>query len=200
MKVVDSRVARRRPVIVGIGGTVRAGSSTELALAEALRAAEGGGADTRLLGGAFLATLPVFDPGPAGPTPGQVELIAALADADGVIVASPGYHGAISGVMKNAFDTLELARSGNRPYLADLPVGIIITAGGWQAAGTALVTMRTIIHALRGWPTPFGATLNTSEGLFADDGRCRSEKDGTQLATVASQVLGFARMKQMVAA
>lgn len=200
MRGVDSSGAPRRPVIVGIGGTVRANSSTELALAESLRFAEDGGAETRLLGGEFLATLPVFDPGPAGPTPGQAELIAAIDGADGVIVASPGYHGAISGVMKNAFDTLEFARTGNRPYLADLPVGIIITAGGWQAAGTALVTMRTIIHALRGWPTPFGATLNTSEGLFGTDGRCRSEKDGMQLATVAGQVLDFARMKQAIAA
>lgn len=199
MRGVDSSGARRRPVIVGIGGTVRANSSTELALAESLRLAEDGGAETRLLGGEFLAALPIFNPGPAGPTPSQVELIATLDGADGVIVASPGYHGAISGVMKNAFDTLELARTSDRPYLADLPVGIIITAGGWQAAGTALVTMRTIIHALRGWPTPFGATLNTSERPFDTDGRCRSEKDSMQLATVADQVLDFARMKQAIA-
>ena len=45
-----------------------------------------------------------------------------------------------------------------------------------------------------------GATLNTSQGVFAADGNCHSEKDGAQLATVANQVMDFARMKQAVSA
>ncbi|MCI3131883.1 hypothetical protein [Phenylobacterium aquaticum] len=52
----------RRPRIVGIGGTIRPGSSTERALAVSLKAAEAGGAETLLLGGDFLARLPIFNP------------------------------------------------------------------------------------------------------------------------------------------
>ncbi|MFC4294672.1 NADPH-dependent FMN reductase [Novosphingobium tardum] len=199
MPRIGSVTGQERPLILGIGGTSRADSSTERALSESLRVVQQAGAKTRLLGGDFLSTLPIFDPGPEGPTAEQMELVAAVGEADGVIVASPGYHGAISGVMKNAFDTLELARAGDRPYLSDLPVGIIITAGGWQAGGTALVTLRTIVHALRGWPTPFGATLNSSVSLFDEGGRCCAEKDAAQLATVATQVLDFARMKRRAA-
>ena len=83
-------MSSERPLIVGIGGTTREGSSTEKALLVALAAAEGGGARTILLGGAFLATLPIFDPGPAGPTVEQLALAEAVRTADGIIIATPG--------------------------------------------------------------------------------------------------------------
>jgi FMN reductase len=153
------------------------------------------GADTRLLGGAFLARLPIFDPRPGGPTPEQAEFAEAVCQADGIIVASPGYHGSISGVMKNALDTLELTREAACPYFSGKPVGTIITADGWQAAGTTLMALRAIVHALRGWPTPFGAALNAGTSLFDEGGKCRLDKDEQQLASVAEQVVDFARMK-----
>ena len=189
-----------RPLIVGLGGTVRPYSSTERALAVALNAAEVAGAQTRILGGDFLAKLPMFDPRPGGPTLEQRELTEALAAADGIILATPGYHGSISGVMKNALDTLELGRDEARPYLSGKPVGTIVTAGGSQAAGTSLMTLRAIIHALRGWPTPFGATLNSATPLFDEAGACLNAKDASQLAIVAGQVVQFAQMRAVAQA
>jgi FMN reductase len=188
-------MTRARPLIVGIGGTIRPGSSTERALNVALRAAKAAGAETRLLGGDFLARLPIFDPRPGGATAEQLELAEAVRVADGVIVASPGYHGSISGVIKNALDTLELTRDDARPYFQARPVGTIITADGWQAAGTTLMALRAIIHAMRGWPTPFGAALNAGANLFDEAGECREPKDAWQLATVAEQVVEFAHMR-----
>lgn len=184
-----------KPLIVGLGGTVRAGSSTEKALICALKAAEAKGAETHLLGGVFLSGLPIFDPRPGETHAAQQELADAIRRADGVIVASPGYHGSISGVIKNALDTLELTRTDADPYLSHKPVGTIITADGWQAAGTTLMALRAIIHALRGWPTPFGAALNAGVGLFDEAGDCKDQKDAWQLATVADQVVEFAQMK-----
>jgi len=185
----------KRPMILGIGGTIRAGSSSEKALILALRAAEAAGAETRLLGGEFLSSLPIFDPRPGEPTASQAALAEAVRAADGVIVASPGYHGSISGVIKNALDTLEMLRNDPTPYFQGRAVGCVITADGWQAAGTTLTALRSIIHALRGWPTPFGAALNGATPLFDDAGACRDPKDAWQLATVAEQVVEFARMR-----
>lgn len=187
--------AGRRPLIVGIGGTVRPNSTTERALGLSLRAAAEAGAETRLLGGEYLTRLPVFDPRPGEPTPEQIELAEAVRGADGVIVASPGYHGSISGLIKNALDSLELTRDDAAPYFQGRPVGCIITADGWQAAGTTLMALRSIIHAMRGWPTPFGAALNATSDLFDEAGDCREAKDGWQLATVAGQVMEFAQMR-----
>ena len=188
----------RKPLIVGIGGTTRPGSSSECALQCALRAVEAGGGETRLLGGDFLSHLPIFNPANADQTDEQRLLADTVRQADGVIVASPGYHGSISGVIKNALDTLEVLRTDERPYLTDRAVGCIITADGWQAAGTTLTTLRSIIHALRGWPTPFGAALNATTGLFDAEGGCIEAKDAWQLATVGEQVLDFAKMKARV--
>jgi len=47
---------------------------------------------------------------------------------------------------------------------------------------------------MRGWPTPFGAALNVTSGAFEADGSCKDPKDHWQLATVAEQVLDFAKM------
>ena len=98
-------------------------------------------------------------------------------------------------MVKNALDTLELTRDDARPYFASRAVGAVVTAEGWQAAGTTLMALRGIIHALRGWPTPFGAALNGGSGLFDEAGACRDAKDAWQLATVAEQVVEFARMR-----
>jgi FMN reductase len=182
------------PFIVGVGGTPRPGSSTERALALALRHAEAAGARTKLFGGEFLERLPHFNPGPAGPSPEQAELAAAVRDADGIILATPGYHGSLSGVVKNALDTLELTRGHDRPYFDGKAVGIIVTADGTQAGGATLMAVRGIIHAMRGWPTPFGAALNASN-LFDESGECREAKDAAQLAMVAEQVMEFAKMR-----
>ena len=182
------------PLIVGIGGTPRAGSATERALVLALRAAERAGARTKLFGGEFLERLPHFNPGPGGPSAEQAELAQAIREADGIILATPGYHGSLSGVVKNALDTLELTRNDPAPYFHGKPVGIIITADGAQAAGTTLMAVRAIIHAMRGWPTPFGAALNAKD-LFDDAGECREAKDAWQLTTVADQVMEFAWMR-----
>lgn len=185
----------RKPLIVGIGGTPRQGSSTERALASALRAAEAAGAETKVFGGLFLARLPHFYPNGEPPTPEQRELAEAVSRADGLIVASPGYHGSISGLIKNGLDTLELLREDARPYLHARAVGAIVTADGSQAAGSTLAALRSIIHAMRGWPTPFGAALNATTDLFDADGECRDRRDAWQLSTVAEQVMDFAKMR-----
>lgn len=174
----------RAPLIVGIGGTTRPDSGSELALKTALAAAQAEGAATRLFGGAELARLPIYDPHDDGGQAAREALVAAVREADGVIIASPGYHGSISGLVKNALDGLEDLRSDARPYLDGRAVGCIVIADGWQAGGTTLSALRAIVHALRGWPTPFGALLN---------GSARDPLDDERLALVARQVVEFAR-------
>jgi FMN reductase len=189
-----------KPLIVGIGGTLRAGSTTEKALICTLRYAEEHGAATRMFGGEFLSRLPLFDPRPAQLTSEQKELIEAVREADGIIIGSPGYHGSISGVVKNALDTLESTARDESPYFHGRAVGAVVTAYGWQATGSTLLALRSIIHAMRGWPTPFGAALNSTTPLFDETGSCHESKDGLALRTVAEQVVEFARMRSALRA
>jgi FMN reductase len=181
-----------KPLIVGIGGTTRPNSSTDRALKLALQAAEAAGARTLVFDGAFLARLPHYIPELPDRNAEQREFVDAVRRAGGLIVASPGYHGGVSGLVKNALDLLEDLRDDERNYLDRRAVGCVVNAAGWQAAICTLGALRSIVHALRGWPTPFGATLNTSEKIFDANGTCVDEKVATQLATVGKQVVEFA--------
>jgi len=181
--------------ILGLGGTPRAGSSTEAALAVALTAARQNGAQTRQFDSAFLIGLPHYGTEASRESPAAKEFIAALREADGIIIASPGYHGTVSGLMKNAIDYIEETARDERPYLEGVPVGLIVTAFGWQATGTTLVALRSIVHALRGWPTPFGVGIRTQEGMFVES-RCTDAAVQSQLELMAQQVIEFAKMQR----
>jgi FMN reductase len=179
-----------RPFIVGIGGTTRPGSSTESALRATLQFAEEMGARTQLFGGEALSTLEVFSPEVRERSPAQQAIVEAVRQADAVIFASPGYHGGVSGLVKNAIDLLEDLRGDERVYLDGMPVGCIVTAAGWQGCNTTLGAMRSIVHALRGWPTPLGVTLNTAGvKLFDAQGRCLDAQVEASLRLLAEQVV-----------
>jgi FMN reductase len=179
--------------IVGIGGTTNANSATERALAAALQACERLGASTRLINGAVLAQLPMYLPEVKSRLAVQTEFSEAVRVADAVILATPAYHAGVSALVKNALDLLEDLRADARPYLTGRAVGLIVTAHGWQGTGTTLTSMRSIVHALRGWPTPLGVTMNVSVPLFDAGGQCTDEKLTAQLNELALQVVDFAR-------
>ena len=185
-------LAREPPLIVGLGGTVRTPSSSERVLTAALAAAEAAGARTQMIGGEILSRLPIYNPNDEEHPPERSALVEAVRRADGIIVSTPGYHGSLSGLIKNALDSLEPLRHDVRPYLDGRAVGCIVVADGWQACGSALAALRGIVHALRGWPTPLGATLNSALQPVDETGALKSERDAWQVQMVAQQVVDFA--------
>lgn len=168
-----------RPLVVGIGGSPGPESVTARLLRDCLALLETSGMRTQLFDGDRLAELPIFTTHGLAPNETSDALVEAVRRADAVVIATPGYHGAMSGLVKNALDHLELLREDQRPYLDGRAVGVIVCSAGWQACGTALVSVRSAVHALRGWPTPFGATVNSAEEQ-ADDPRVTG---GLQLLT-----------------
>lgn len=178
------------PLVVGLGGTLRAGSSTERALRYCLAAVEAQGGRTKLYAGPDLE-LPMYAPHELKRTPGAVELVDSLRAADAVVVASPGYHGAISGLVKNALDYIEDLRDDPRVYLDNTPWGCITCAYGWQAAVGTLGQLRGIGHALRAWPTPLGVAINSADPVWNDSGELVDETVRGQLEMLATQLLTF---------
>jgi FMN reductase len=178
----------KRPYVVGIGGSTRAASSTERALAAVLRRLEERGATTTLLAGSDIE-LPTYAPERAERTPAAEHLVAEVERADGIVIASPGYHGGISGMVKNALDYLEDLGDAPRPYLEGRAVGLIACADGPQATTTTLTALRSVVHALRGWPTPLGIALQASETGIAADGTIESPQLEGRIDAMADQVL-----------
>ena len=180
--------------IVAIGGTVNPGSSTEQALRLATRPAIEAGAEVRVFGGDYLATLAHYR-GTGYEAGNGGELVEAVRAADGLIIAAPGYHGTISGLVKNALDYIEDLRTDTRPYLDGRAIGCIACAAGPQATGPVLAALRAIAHALRGWPTPLGIAATSYDGLFDANGVCTNDALSAQLKIMATQVFRFASSK-----
>lgn len=177
--------------IVGIGGSLREGSQSERALRIALEGAFDAGAKHSVITGGALV-LPFYDIASDERTAAAEQLLDALRAADGVIVASPGYHGGLSGLVKNALDYVEDLSNDAPPYLDGRAIGTVAVAYGWQAAVATLNQLRTTAHALRGWPTPLGAAVNSAETKFDEAGGANEPKVEATLRSVGEQVVQFA--------
>lgn len=183
-----------KPRILGLGGTTRHGSSSERALRIALDLAERAGAETDILLADDLE-FPAYAPERGSLGPQTDRLLDLVRRADGVIVASPGFHGGPSGLIKNALDHLEELREDERPYLDGRAIGCIVCAAGWQATATTLAALRSTVHALRGWPTPLGVTINSTPVGDLDPIAAAAP----QLGLLVDQVVGLARWQRAAA-
>ena len=186
--------------IVAIGGSTRPDSSSERALLAAVRGARGrGGSDASVhvdvITGRDLL-FPIYDTETSERDPLAAAYLSALGQADGLIISSPAYHGAISGMMKNALDYIEDLRDREGGYLHGMAVGCISVAYGWQATVGTLQQLRQVTHSLRGWPTPLGATVNAAYTKLDSQGNSDDSATVSQLETVGQQVVEFALMRR----
>lgn len=179
---------KTQPLIVGLGGTLRSNSSTERALRHCLSAVERQGGRTMLFCGEDI-DLPMYNPHDTERTDKAAAMVTALRDADAVVVGSPGYHGGVSGLVKNALDYIEDLREGPRVYLDNTPWGCISCAYGWQAAVGTLGQLRVIGHALRAWPTPLGVAINSADRIWDDAGDLVDASVSGQIDMLATQLI-----------
>jgi FMN reductase len=183
--------------VVGIGGSTRPGSSTEVVVQAVLDRLAARGAETRMYAGPELALLPPYEQSEDCARASSA-LINDVRRADALVIGSPGYHGTISGLIKNALDHLEQLARDDPPYLDRKAVGCISTAYGWQGAAHTLSTLRQTVHAMRGWPTPYGIAINAIGGVTAPDGSC-AEEHAAGIELMTSQIFEFARAMQRIA-
>ncbi|MCY9021256.1 NADPH-dependent FMN reductase [Priestia megaterium] len=88
-------------------------------------------------------SLPIFTGEPHQYETEEVqELIEKIEKADGLLLATPEYHGAMSGALKNAFDFL------NSAYFAHKPAALLAVSGGGKGGINALNNLRTVTRAL----------------------------------------------------
>ena len=167
---------------MGIGGTLRGGSSSLGALRRALGAAREAGAETELLDLREL-NLPMYEPGRALDDYGPEvrKLVEAMRAADAVILSTAAYHGTLAGVTKNALDFTQYLARDQRPYLDGRVVGLISTAGGERAAANTTDTMVHVVHALRGIVAPSMVTISSAWRRSDGEGNITDETYGKRL-------------------
>lgn len=181
--------------VVAVGGSTRPGSTTEMALRCAGQAAQAAGAEVTYVVSRDLL-LPIYDVQTPDRSEIAVRMIDAIRNADGLLIASPGYHGGISGMVKNALDYVEDLGREEPAYLHGRAVGCIAVAHGWQATVGTLAQIRQTVHALRGWPTPLGGTVNSGATSFDENAKPNDPAVADQLATIGRQVVEFATMRR----
>ena len=189
--------------VVGVGGTLREGSSSLGALRRALSAAEEAGAEVELFDLHELR-LPIYEPGrPLDDYGPEVRrLVEAIRRADALIISTAAYHGTLAGVTKNALDFTQFLKGDERPYLEDRVVGLISTAGGDRAAANTTDAMVHVVHALRGVVAPQIVTMGQAwrrtdeEGNVTDEGYVRRLDRLGRLVVEMAQGLGPARRSE----
>jgi FMN reductase len=183
-----------RPVrVIGLGGSLRAASTSRTALQAALEGAAADGADTQLIWVRDL-DLPLYTAERATP-PAAHELADAVYGCDAMIWSSPTYHGSVSGSFKNALDWLILLAERTPPYLSNKPIGMITTAGGVQGL-QAVNSMDFIARALRGWSVPVVLPVPQSWQSFDPAGHLADEAIAAQLRALGAEVVRAARQFQ----
>jgi FMN reductase len=142
-----------RPIrILAVGSSMRENSFSTLAAKLVLQLSNKNyGAETRLLD-LRQTELPTYNPEDSSESNTQVQYLVKWADA--FILASPDYHGSMSGVMKNFLDHFWAEFAGKL-------FGFICASH--EKGLTAMDQMRTAVRQCYGWSLPYGISINGEE-------------------------------------
>lgn len=178
----DSVVAR----VVGLAGSLRPGSATQMAVRCALFGAENVGASARFLDlAAYDLPLLGRDQEPTGRAAVE-RFLSDLRAADGIILGSPELHGSLSGVLKNALDLT------NRDTFEGKMLGLIGVAGGRMGASETLSHLRAIGRSLHAWVVPAQVSIGAADRAFDPRGEPIDSDVRDRLMSVGRQVAHFA--------
>ncbi|MBN3872382.1 MULTISPECIES: NADPH-dependent FMN reductase [unclassified Nostoc] len=155
--------------IVGIGGSLRPNSYTHVALQVAAQRVEAVGAEVEILDLRQLH-LPFCTGAKEYPEYPDVQRLQDIVSrADGLILATPEYHGSVSGVLKNTLDLMSFDQ------LSGKVTGLISVLGG-QSNSNALNDLRLIIRWVHGWVIPEQIAIGQAWGAFSPEGKLVDEK------------------------
>jgi FMN reductase len=155
--------------IVGIGGSLRPGSYTQLALRVAAQRLEALGAEVEILDLQQLQ-LPFCNGGKEyAEFPDVQRLRDTVLAADGLILATPEYHGGVSGVLKNALDLLSFVE------LSGKVAGLISVLGG-QVNSNALNDLRIILRWVHCHTIIEQIAIGQAYNAFNGEGKLLDEK------------------------
>ena len=167
--------------VLGVAGSIRQGSYSTRSLKIALEYAKKQGAEVRLLD-LNTVVLPLYDPG--APASKEVEhTTEAIAWADAVILASPDYHGSMSGALKNFLDYFYEEFAGK-------VFGYIVASH--EKGLTVMEQMRTAVRQCYGWSMPYGVSINGPQDFTGDE--IRNTRLSNRLRMMARDLVVYGRL------
>ncbi|MFY7933319.1 MAG: NADPH-dependent FMN reductase [Microcystis aeruginosa] len=155
--------------IVGINGSLRPGSYSAMALEVAISRVGALGVETEIIDLRKLS-LPFCNGGDDySDYPDVAKMQQTVKSAAGLILATPEYHGSVSGVMKNALDLMSFEE------LSGKVAGLISVLGG-QSNSNALNDLRIILRWVHAWVIPEQIGLGQAWKVFNEEGKILDEK------------------------
>jgi len=109
----------------------------------------------------YEAPLPMYSPDADGVHPNAARLIAAVREADGLVFATPEYHGSISGALKNALDYLSADQVRGKPVLS-------VSSAGGAVGVSSLTQLQTIVRGLHGINSPEWVSIGGGQRFEGD--------------------------------
>lgn len=179
--------------IVGLGGSLRPSSHSQHALKLAAQRVEALGASVEILDLREM-NLPFCDGGKEYPDYPDVEhLRQTVRAADGLILATPEYHGSVSGVIKNALDLMSFDE------LSGKVVGVISVLGG-QSNSNALNDLRVIMRWVHSWVIPEQVAIGQAWKAFDEQGKLQDDDLSKRLDQFAQSLVENTRKIRGIAA
>jgi len=173
--------------VVGICGSIRKGSYSRMALRVALEGAKEAGAATRLLDLSDYKL--IFCDGKEDESNYPQDVFRLRKDvraANGILLATPEYHGGYSGVLKNALDLM-----GFEEFEGKM-LGLVGVSGGRMGAFGAMNSLREVGRALHAWVIPEQASIPEAWKVFDETGAPKDSGLEKRLKGVGRQVARFA--------
>lgn len=163
--------------ILGVAGSMRENSYSLNALKIVLEEAQKRGAQTRLLA-LREEGLPMYAPGSSSPALDRVTKQVEWADA--FILASPDYHGSISGVLKNFLDHFYEEFAGKL-------FGYVVASH--EKGLTVMDQMRTAVRQCYGWSLPYGVSINGTQDFL--QGKITNERIQQRMRMMARDLVVY---------
>jgi NAD(P)H-dependent FMN reductase len=172
--------------IVGINGSLRPGSYSAMALEVAISRVAALGVETEIIDLRKLS-LPFCNGGDDySDYPDVAKMQQTVKSAAGLILATPEYHGSVSGVMKNALDLMSFEE------LSGKVAGLISVLGG-QSNSNALNDLRIILRWVHAWVIPEQIGLGQAWKVFNEEGEILDEKLSQRFDAFARSLVDHTR-------
>ena len=168
--------------VLGVAGSMRETSHGLRALRLVLEAAAARGAETSMLD-LRLADLPMYNPDapPADATGHVARATEAVGWADAFVLATPDYHGSMSGAMKNFLDYHWEEFSGKL-------FGYVVASH--EKGLTVMDHLRTAVRQCYGWSLPYGVSVH-GEQDFGPGGTVTNPRIEKRLRMLARDLVTY---------
>jgi chromate reductase len=182
--------------LLGIVGSLRADSYNAKLMREARRLLPAG-VELELFEG--LRDVPAYDEDLEGKQHAAVEALkAAVAEADGVLFATPEYNGSIPGQLKNALDWV------SRPFehnpLRNKPVAVISASTGMFGAVWASAELRKVLGLIGARSVDRDTPVGLAATAFDADGRLVGPESAEAVEAALADLVELVRERETLRA